>query len=145
MITVYPFEQILYKQAEKLSMAAKCPVDVRVNMLNPQGEWIAVYLFDHNFVTLRAKIRFIDNDLANADCLENYIIEFRHFRVEPRNCGLGTQFILLLLEEIKAYPFKGIVLEPKNERAAHFWQKVGFEFQDEQCLNNKMYMNFSTK
>jgi hypothetical protein len=107
-------EEFFMDQARWLAELSHSNVNTKITCLGNGSEWNVVYRFELCLITLRFRV------------MENGLLEWEHFRVCPRNHGIGRKFAGIFLEEIKLIGVKRVILEPKNHDVAQFWKKIGF-------------------
>lgn len=133
---VVPFvvfdEEFFLDQARFLAELSHSEVKTDITYLGYGTEWQVVYRFGLYYITLRFKVSVRESQAGPeceksipADC--TLLLEWEHFRVSPRHHGIGRKFADIFLEELKLTPVKQVILQPKNEAAAHFWRAVGFK------------------
>lgn len=133
-------EEFFLDHARFLAELSHSDVKTEITYLGYGTEWQVVYRFGLFYITLRFKVsesHTVPNLESNSSSDYALLLELEHFRVSPRHQGIGRKFTEIFLEELRLTPVKQVILQPKNEEAAGFWEAAGFKAFGDSAIDFK--------
>lgn len=137
-------EQIFITLAEDYSIIAGTLAEVSI--IKEEEFWSITYSFPQQSLS-RVNIKLHDPKKLRYKAgfsFEEPLVEIQNIYLFPQGTGVGTRLINRLIEVLnKSTSFRRIILRAECERAAKFWNKLGFEYLKEKNRSHmpSMYLN----